>query len=228
METSDGYVLNMFRIPYSSKLNNNNKIKPVVLIQHGLFSCSDGFLLNGPSDSIAFNFADNGFDVWLGNARGNIYSRKNTKISLNHPNFWTFSWHEIGNIDIPEMVDYILNKTEESKIHYVGHSQGNTVFFVMASTRPEYNKKIKTAHMLAPPIFMGNVTDDFVVGLAPYVGTPGKASAILGNQQFIPYNPFLQRLLDTACGGNPKFPKYCSTLFFLWAGSENRNLNVVL
>ncbi|XP_037817101.1 lipase 3-like [Lucilia sericata] len=228
IETTDGYVLNMFRIPYSPKLNNKDRGNPVVFLQHGLFSCSDSFILNGPNDSIAFNFADNGFDVWLGNARGNIYSRNNTRLSLNHPNFWSFSWHEIGNIDIPEMIDYILNKTGETKVHYVGHSQGNTVFFVMASTRPEYNKKIKTAHMLAPPIFMGNVTDNLVVGLAPYVGTPGKGSNFLGNQQFIPYNPFVQRLLDTACGGKSAFPKYCSTLFFLWAGSENRNLNMTL
>ncbi|XP_065368795.1 lipase 3-like [Calliphora vicina] len=228
IETTDGYVLNMFRIPYSPKLNNKGEKNPVVFLQHGLFSCSDCFLLNGHDDSIAFNFADSGFDVWLGNARGNVYSRNNTRISLNHPNFWAFSWHEIGNIDIPEMIDYILNKTGETKVHYVGHSQGNTVFFVMASTRPEYNTKIKTAHMLAPPIFMGNVTDGLIVGLAPYVGKPGKGSNFLGNQQFIPYNPFIQRLLDTACGDKPAFPKYCSTLFFLWAGSENRNLNTTL
>lgn len=219
--------MNIFRIPYSPKLNNENARKPVVFLQHGLFSCSDCFLLNGPDDSIAFNLADNGFDVWLGNARGNIYSRNNTKISINHPYFWSFSWHEIGNIDIPEMIDYILNKTGETKLHYIGHSQGNTVFFVMTSTRPEYNEKIKTAHMLAPPIFMGNVTDGLVVGLAPYVGTPGTGANILGDQQFIPHNPVVQRLLDTACGGNPTFPKYCETLFLLYAGSENRNLNVV-
>ncbi|TMW46183.1 hypothetical protein DOY81_008743 [Sarcophaga bullata] len=228
METSDGYVLNLFRIPYSPKLNNNHVHKPIVLLQHGLFSCSDCFLLNGPNDAIAFNYADAGFDVWLGNSRGNIYSRNNTKISINHPYFWSFSWHEIGVVDIPEMIDYILGKTGESKLHYVGHSQGSTVFFVMASTRTEYNMKIKTAHMLAPPIYMGNVTDSMVVGLAPYFGTPGRGSNILGNQQFIPYNPLIQRLLDTVCGGETLLPEYCSTLFFLWAGEENRNLNKTL
>lgn len=182
METSDGYVLNLFRIPYSPKLNNSNEKKPAVLIQHGLFSCSDCFLLNGPDNAIAYNFADRGFDVWLGNARGNIYSRNNTKVSINHPYFWDFSWHEIGNIDIPAMIDYILEETGESKVHYAGHSQGTTVFFVMATTRPEYNAKIKTAHMLAPPIFMGNATDGLIVNLAPYVGTPGTGANILGTQ----------------------------------------------
>ncbi|XP_037953470.1 lipase 3-like [Teleopsis dalmanni] len=228
VETKDGYVLNMFRIPYSPKLNNKDKPKPVVFIMHGQFSCSDCYLLNGPDNALAYNFADENYDVWLGNARGNIYCRNNTKISLNHPKFWEFSWHEIGNIDVPTMIDYILDLTGESKIHYVGHSQGTTVFFVMTSTRPEYNDKIKTAHMMAPPIFMGNCTDDLVVLLSPYVGTPGVGANLLGNQQFVPSNPFIQRILDTACGGDPTFPEYCQTLFLLWAGTEQVNLNVTL
>lgn len=208
-------------------MNIAGQKKPVVFIQHGLFACSDCFILNGPDNSIAYNFADNGYDVWLGNARGNIYSRNNTKISLNHPDFWSFSWHEIGTIDIPTLIDYILEVTGESKIHYVGHSQGTTVFFVMTSLRPEYNEKIKTAHMLAPAIFMGNCTNGLVTSLAPYVGKPGKGSAILGNQEFVFHNKYVQRALDTACGSNPAFPKYCRTLFFLWAGNENTNLNTV-
>ncbi|XP_005176081.1 lipase 3 [Musca domestica] len=228
VETPDGYVLNLFRIPYSHKLQNENTKKPVVLIQHGLFSCSDCFLLNGPDHALAYNFADSGFDVWLGNARGNIYSRNNTKISINHPKFWEFSWHEIGSIDIPAMIDYILETTGESKLHYAGHSQGTTVFFVMGSMRPEYNDKIKTAHMLAPPIFMGNVTDGLVVGLAPYVGTPGVGSDILGSQEFIPHNYYVQRLLDTACDGSPLFSKYCEVLFLMWAGTDNTNLNYTI
>ncbi|XP_073820519.1 lipase 3-like [Musca autumnalis] len=228
VETPDGYVLNAFRIPYSPKLNNANEKKPVVFIQHGLFACSDCFLLNGPDDSIAYNFADNGYDVWLGNARGNIYSRNNTKISLNHPDFWAFSWHEIGTIDIPTLIDYILEKTGESKIHYVGHSQGTTVFFVMTSLRPEYNDKIKTAHMLAPAIFMGHCTNLLLTSMAPIVGKPGTGSAILEGQEFIFHNKYVQRALDTACGSNSAFPKYCKTLFFLWAGDSNTNLNTTL
>ncbi|XP_037951838.1 lipase 3-like [Teleopsis dalmanni] len=229
VETEDGYVLNMFRVPYSPKLNNENEQKPVVFIMHGLFSCSDCFLLNGPDDSIVYNFADQNYDVWLGNARGNIYSCENTKVSKNSPKFWEFSWHEIGNIDVPTMIDYILDLTGESKVHYVGHSQGTTVFFVMTSTRPEYNDKIKTAHMLAPPIFMGNVTDGLVVGLAPYVAIPGSVgAALLESQQFVPYNPVVQRILDTGCGDKPRYPKYCLTLFLMWAGDDQGNLNATL
>lgn len=217
----------MFRIPYSPKLKNKDEPKPVVFIQHGLFSCSDCFLLNGPDNAIAYNFVDAGFDVWLGNARGNIYSRNNTKISLNHPYFWNFSWHEIAEIDIAAMIDYILEKTGDTSLHYVGHSQGTTVYLVLMSYRPEYNDKIKTAHLLAPTAFMGNTKDGLVRTLAPYVGTPGRGANILGTQQFVPSNPFVQRALDTACGGKPTFPEYCQTLFLMWAGTEQNNLNSV-
>ncbi|XP_075144720.1 lipase 3-like [Haematobia irritans] len=228
VETEDGYILNLFRIPYSPKLQNENVKKPVIFIQHGLFSCSDCFLLNGPDNALAYNLADGGFDVWLGNARGNIYSRNNSRISVNHPYFWRFSWHEIGNIDVPTMIDYIIEKTGESKIHYAGHSQGTTAFFVMTSTRPEYNDKIKTAHMLAPAIFMGNCTNALLVNMAPVVGKPGTGTLMLEDQEFIFHNRYVQRLLDTACGGDSRYPHYCKTLFLIWAGTENTNLNQTL
>ncbi|XP_030384539.1 lipase 3 [Scaptodrosophila lebanonensis] len=228
VETEDGYVLNMFRIPYSPKLNNAQEQRPVVFIQHGLFSCSDCFLLNGPDNALAYNFADAGYDVWLGNARGNLYSRQNTKMSVNHPYFWKFSWHEIGAYDLPAMIDYVLAETGEKALHYVGHSQGCTTFFVMGSFRPEYNEKIKTAHMLAPPIFMGNVTDGIVVATAPYVGTPGTGASLLENQLFIPQNTFISRLLDTMCSTETIMLEYCKTLFLMWAGPDLGNLNVTL
>ncbi|KAH8402937.1 hypothetical protein KR222_000550 [Zaprionus bogoriensis] len=226
VETEDGYVLTMFRIPYSPKLDNADSPRPAVLIQHGLFSCSDCFLLNGPDNALAYNYADAGYDVWLGNARGNIYSRNNTRISVKHPNFWAFSWHEIGAYDLPAMIDYILAETGETAVHYVGHSQGCTVFFVMGAERPEYNAKIKTAHMLAPPIFMGNVTDGTVTGLAPYVGSPGLSTELLQNQVFLPWNPLLQRVLDTACSYDPLFG-YCKVLAMMWGGDLG-NLNATL
>ncbi|CAD6994161.1 unnamed protein product [Ceratitis capitata] len=224
----DGYILNLFRIPYSPRLGNQREQKPVVFIQHGLFGCSDCFLLNGPENAIAYNFADAGFDVWLGNARGNIYSRKHATMTAGHPKFWKFSWHEIGAIDMPESIDYVLEQTGEPALHYVGHSQGGTVYFVMLSSRPEYNAKIKTGHCLAPAVFMGNVTEGIVTTLAPYVGTPGAGANLLSDQPFVPYNPYVQRLLDTACGGQSTFPKYCQTLFLMWAGKEQSNLNATL
>ena len=62
--------------------------------------------------------ANAGYDVWLGNNRGNYYSREHT--SLHHDGddeerkeYWDFSFHEMAEYDIPATLDYILTKTEQ-------------------------------------------------------------------------------------------------------------------
>lgn len=44
------------------------------------------------------------------------------------------------------MIDYALLRTGQSDLHYIGHSQGTTAFFVMCSLRKEMNAKIRTMH----------------------------------------------------------------------------------
>ena len=70
--------------------------------------------------------------------------------------FWMFSWDEIGRIDLPTMIDYALEVSGEKRLHYVGHSQGTTSFFVMGSMRPAYNDKIISMHALAPVAYMAH------------------------------------------------------------------------
>lgn len=62
----------------------------------------------------------------------------------------------MGYYDIPAMIDLILNVTGHQKLYYIGHSMGTTVFYVMASTRPEYNNKIRAMFSLAPVVFQSN------------------------------------------------------------------------
>lgn len=58
--------------------------------------------------------------------------------------------------DIPASIDYVLKLTGHSKLTYVGHSMGTTVFFVMCTMRPEYNQKIHQMIALAPIAFMSH------------------------------------------------------------------------
>lgn len=46
------------------------------------------------------------------------------------------------------MIDFVLLNTGQSDLHYIGHSQGTTSFFVMASLRTDMNAKIRTMHAL--------------------------------------------------------------------------------
>lgn len=67
-----------------------------------------------------------------------------------------YSFHEIGYYDLPATIDYILNITKQEQLLYVGHSQGTAVFFVMASTRPEYQRKVKVYAAMAPIAYLDN------------------------------------------------------------------------
>ena len=44
------------------------------------------------------------------------------------------------------MIDYALWESGQRTLDYIGHSQGTTAFFVMASERKEMNAKIRTMH----------------------------------------------------------------------------------
>lgn len=63
----------------------------------------------------------------------------------------------MGLYDLPASIDFILNKTGQSKLHFIAHSQGTTSFFVMLSEKPEYNDKIISMHALAPVAFLTHV-----------------------------------------------------------------------
>ncbi|XP_037579267.1 lipase member K-like [Dermacentor silvarum] len=107
-----------------------------------------------PHQSLGFILADNGFDVWLGNVRGTKYSRH---VFLNkiYRKFWDFSLDEMIKYDLPAQIDWILRQTKENTLQFVGWSQGGGIMFGLLADKPEYNKKVKFFHAMAPAVFMG-------------------------------------------------------------------------
>ncbi|KAH8382220.1 hypothetical protein KR009_002448 [Drosophila setifemur] len=211
--TEDDYIISLFRIPYSHNRQNQNEKLPIVFLQHGLFASSDGWPVFGPDDGLPFQLSDAGYDVWMGNARGNRYSRNHTTRSTMNSHFWRFSWHEIGYYDIAAAIDYTLS-TENGKgqtgIHYVGHSQGTTVVMVLLSARPEYNAKVKTVHLLAPVAFMNHMDDFMVNSLSPYLGFNNVYSKLFCSQEFLPYNDFFLAMMFNMCLPNSVVSGFCS------------------
>ena len=66
--TSDGYILTLFRI--QAKYSKIKSGLPPILLQHGLLDSSDTWIINDESKAPAFFLANRGYDVWLGNNRG--------------------------------------------------------------------------------------------------------------------------------------------------------------
>lgn len=123
---------------------------------------------------VGYRLSDENYDVWLSNSRGNMYGVNHTTLnpfgsSKGQKKFWSFSFHEMAVFDLPPIIDSILMKTKVSKIQYVGHSQGTTEFFALASLKPEYNDKIELMHALAPVAFMSHVVSPPIRALAPFI-----------------------------------------------------------
>jgi len=63
-----------------------------------------------PEFSAPFVMAQAGYDVWLGNNRGNKYSRMHKYIDADkhHIMFFDFSFETLAEYDVPAIIDYEL------------------------------------------------------------------------------------------------------------------------
>jgi lysosomal acid lipase/cholesteryl ester hydrolase len=163
VKTEDGYTLVLFRIPGGKNCEDGSKLPPV-LLQHGVFDSSDGWVCNGEEHSIAFVLANKNFDVWLGNSRGNKYCKTHDKFDDKSFEFWQFSFNELGMYDEPAIIKYIreVNKSGE-KIIYFGHSQGTSLMFGgIAQKFDFYKENIKLFVALAPVARLSNLASSLL------------------------------------------------------------------
>lgn len=96
--------------------------------------------------------ADQGYDVWLPNHRGNYYSRRHvSKDPNNHQSgFWNFSWDSIAFHDYPAIYEYIREQTGISKFNIVAHSEGTSSMLALLSKKPEYNEYMSAVSLMGP------------------------------------------------------------------------------
>ncbi|PSN34671.1 Lipase 3 [Blattella germanica] len=224
--TSDGYILTMHRIPYSAK-SPAAANKPVVFLQHGLMCSSADWIVLGPEKSLAYLMADAGYDVWMGNARGNTYSKAHTTLSTTDTKFWDFSWHEMGIYDLPAEIDYVLKITNQQQVYYVGHSMGTTMFYVLMSMKPEYNAKVRHMTSLAPIAYMKNVQSPLVKFASYFPGGQIGIAALqaLGLGEAVPNNLLTQLLSDNLCSNTSITQPICYNVLFLLVGYDEQQLD---
>ncbi|XP_077211599.1 lipase 1 [Tasmannia lanceolata] len=160
VETKDGFLLAVQRIPYST---GGIKVKPgpPIFLQHGLFQGGDTWFANSVEESLGFILANHGFDVWVGNVRGTRWSHGHISLSEKEKAFWDWSWQELAHYDLVDMINYVYSMTN-SKIFFVGHSQG-TIMALAAFTQPDIVHMVEAAALLCPISYLGHITSHFVL-----------------------------------------------------------------
>ncbi|KAJ9591512.1 hypothetical protein L9F63_001949, partial [Diploptera punctata] len=234
--TQDGYQLTLHRIPYSAKFRrrhnpfNTNEVgmefkpqediesdtvdymfemsgKPAVFLQHGVLASSLDWVLTGPSKALGYKLSDAGYDVWMGNLRGTIYSAKHKKYNVSQPEFGT-------------------TVTGHHNLYFLGHSMGATIAVVMLSEKPQYNDKLKITILLAPVIRMKYTTSIFRHS-APLWKSLQKMISFSGLRGFPPNPETIQSRLEPVCEELFFGRRFCANVLHVLAG-YSRLLNHTL
>lgn len=223
VQTGDGFLLGLHRLAWKkgeegTRINGlHGTPKKVVYMHHGLLMNSEVWVcITEKERCLPFALVEQGYDVWLGNNRGNKYSKKSTKHRPNSNAFWDFSMDEFAFHDIPDSIDYILKTTHQPSLSYIGFSQGTAQAFATLSIHPTLNEKVDVFVALAPamaPSGLSNGVVDALVKASPEVIflTFGRrmilSSATMWQQ--ILYPPIFTRLIDMSL-----------TFLFNWTGKN--------
>lgn len=90
--------------------------------------------------------------MWLNNSRGNRFSRHHRHYDpgSNHK-FWAFSFQDMADYDLPALFTFVLNHTKQTKVIFIGHSQGTMqMFTALADNLEFFASKLILAIMMAP------------------------------------------------------------------------------
>jgi len=220
--TEDGYIIEMHRIPHG-KPSPPSPNKPAVFVLHGLI-CSSADWIIAPN-GLGYALADAGYDVWLGNVRGNTYGRQH--VSLNpdkDSSFWDFSFDEHGAIDAPAQIRYILQFIKQDKLSYIGHSQGTMSFWIAMETNPDLNDKVEAMFALGPVARLSNVISP-IKKIAPYSKKIKLALDLAGKKEFLAHSDILNSLGEELCGDGAPTQEICSALLSAFVGSDPAGFN---
>ena len=185
---------------------------------HGLGGSSDTFIRNVESKSLAYVLVNEGFDVFLVNNRGNLYSSRHMKFSRSQDEYWDFSFDEMAKYDLPAVVEYIIEGMYEgdARLNYIGHSQGCNV--ILAALADEYvtEKSFDNIMLITPAAIQKNVNSTIQnlmkkVDFLPFLRA-------LGLQEFLRTNSMNYYLCKT-------FPSLCTNVLNMVTDTKNSPVN---
>lgn len=170
-------------------------------------------------NALGFYLANEGYDVFLGNSRGNIYGQRHTSMSAWDPKFWAFSFDEQIQYDLPDTIAFVQGLTGHTKLAYVGHSQGTAIMFGLMAERPEYADIVEPFVALAPVAYVNHA-----ISPAKYfsVYTPIFQHV---DMWFATNNIAVRYLGPIVCGPEVVRKEICANIIFLSVGFDEEELD---
>ncbi|XP_024522474.1 triacylglycerol lipase 1-like [Selaginella moellendorffii] len=187
--TQDGFLLGVQR------LYGPNRSKGPVFLYHGIMQGGDIWVINQPRDSLAFQLADAGYDVFLGNTRTSNFSYGHATLSRSDDDFWDWSWDNLVEQDLPTMLRFVHSQTNQRTM-YVGFSQGTMTAFA-AFAHSDVSGLVKKAAMLGPVAYLENV-DAPMLSIASNMYLD-RILLVAGVYEFRVENSGGRRVINTVC-----------------------------
>ena len=178
VHSEDGYILNLFRllppgVERASDCHKCFKGEPVFFM-HGMGGNASRWINrdNMEIDSIPIALMKQGYDVWLGNARGNHMSKEHETLDWkeDEKEFWNYSFPEMAKFDLPAMLETVYEESGGKKINYIGMSLGTTqIYYALSNSKvkTQMHQQLKQVITLAP--IMVPQLDDNHLNVATYL-----------------------------------------------------------
>lgn len=183
------------------------------------YSNDDNYFVNNTvqtANSLGFVLASRGYDVWLANYRGSVYSTNHTRYSVDSEEYWQFSMDEMIRYDLPAEIDYVKWRTNHSTISYVGHSQGNLMMLALMTINDHYSKVIKPFVALSPVFYE-------VAMPAPLATLSYLRNVFRDNPMMIPFSRQTHMFIANICQ-NVYIREICYAISYRFFGFQRQNV----
>ena len=127
VHTEDGFILSLFHLTGKvgeDFVERDDSLMPVLFMPGSQSDASTWVTVQTEWDIMSLRLFDEGFDVWFANNRGTRYALEHETYTVDDPEFWLWSWSEMGLYDDVANIKMIQEKTGKPKVSYIGVSQG--------------------------------------------------------------------------------------------------------
>jgi len=182
---------------------------------HGLMMSCDVWVTAGKS-ALPYALCDAGYDVWLGNNRGNKYSCKHRSLDPRSEAFWNWSLDELARYDVPAMIQKVQHVTGRSDVAYLGFSQGTAQGFAALTLSPTLEAQVPVIVALSPAVAVCGLSSQ--VASAIIQASPTFVYLLFGHRAMLASAPAWQSILSQHAF--VRVIDMCLRLLFGWSTCE--------